>query len=76
MNLYCWSGLVDMDYVISDLFKVPNLKVRNLQTIFLFLELYWNIYNFFNNPFEKWDVIMENNEYTINKLNIFLCISH
>ncbi|GBM41137.1 Proline dehydrogenase 1, mitochondrial [Araneus ventricosus] len=33
MNLYCWSGLVDMDYVISDLFKVPNLKTGTMEPI-------------------------------------------
>ncbi|CAL1274052.1 unnamed protein product [Larinioides sclopetarius] len=33
MNLYCWSGLVDMDHVISDLFKVPNLKTGIMEPI-------------------------------------------
>ncbi|KAH7957451.1 hypothetical protein HPB52_019088 [Rhipicephalus sanguineus] len=26
MNIFSWSGLVDTNYFISDLFKVPNLK--------------------------------------------------
>ncbi|GIY64144.1 proline dehydrogenase 1, mitochondrial [Caerostris extrusa] len=33
MNLFCWSGLVDMKYVISDLFKVPNIKTGTIEPI-------------------------------------------
>ncbi|GFQ65419.1 proline dehydrogenase 1, mitochondrial [Trichonephila clavata] len=33
MNLFCWSGLVDMNYVISDLFKVPNICTGRMEPI-------------------------------------------
>ncbi|XP_042899720.2 proline dehydrogenase 1, mitochondrial isoform X2 [Parasteatoda tepidariorum] len=33
MNLFCWSGLVDMNYVISDLFKVPNIKSGKMEPL-------------------------------------------
>lgn len=33
MNLFSWSGLVDMNYVISELFKVPNIKSGRMEPI-------------------------------------------
>ncbi|XP_035207313.1 proline dehydrogenase 1, mitochondrial-like isoform X2 [Stegodyphus dumicola] len=33
LNLFSWSGLVDMDYVISDLFKVPNIQTGRMEPI-------------------------------------------
>ena len=33
MNLFCWSGLVDMDYIISDLFKVPNIQTGRMEPL-------------------------------------------
>ncbi|XP_064460770.1 proline dehydrogenase 1, mitochondrial-like isoform X2 [Ornithodoros turicata] len=33
MNLFSWSGLVETDYFISDLFKVPNLKTGRMEPI-------------------------------------------
>uniref|UniRef100_A0A1W7R9X5 Proline dehydrogenase n=1 Tax=Hadrurus spadix TaxID=141984 RepID=A0A1W7R9X5_9SCOR len=33
MNLFSWSGLVDMNYVISDLFKIPNIQSGKLEPI-------------------------------------------
>lgn len=33
MNIFSWSGLVDTNYFISDLFKVPNLKTGRMEPI-------------------------------------------
>ncbi|XP_067145460.1 proline dehydrogenase 1, mitochondrial-like [Centruroides vittatus] len=33
MNLFSWSGLVDMNYVISDLFKVPSIQTGRMERI-------------------------------------------
>ncbi|XP_054713269.1 LOW QUALITY PROTEIN: proline dehydrogenase 1, mitochondrial-like [Uloborus diversus] len=33
MNLFSWSGLVDMDSLISDLFKVPNIQTGRMEPI-------------------------------------------
>ncbi|XP_054710128.1 proline dehydrogenase 1, mitochondrial-like [Uloborus diversus] len=33
MNMFSWSGLVDMNYVMSDLFKVPNLQSGRMELI-------------------------------------------
>ncbi|GFY68281.1 proline dehydrogenase 1, mitochondrial [Trichonephila inaurata madagascariensis] len=33
MNMFCWSGLVDLNFVMSDLFKVPNLQSGRMEPI-------------------------------------------
>ncbi|KAH9493345.1 hypothetical protein DERF_014097 [Dermatophagoides farinae] len=33
MNLFAWNGLIDMDTLINDLFKVPNLRTGRLEMI-------------------------------------------
>lgn len=33
MNLFSWNGLIDMNMLVSDLFKVPNLKTGRMETI-------------------------------------------
>ena len=33
MNLFSWNGLIDMDMLISDTFKVPNLKTGRMESI-------------------------------------------
>ncbi|OQR72149.1 proline dehydrogenase 1 [Tropilaelaps mercedesae] len=33
MNLFSWSGLVDTNYLISDIFKVPNLRTGKMEPI-------------------------------------------
>nr|XP_042905295.1 proline dehydrogenase 1, mitochondrial [Parasteatoda tepidariorum] len=33
MNMFSWSGLVDLNYVMSDLFKVPNLQSGQMEPI-------------------------------------------
>lgn len=33
MNLFSWNGLVDMQILVSDLFKVPNLKSGKMERI-------------------------------------------
>ena len=33
MNLFCWNGLIDMQQLISDVFKVPNLTTGRLEPI-------------------------------------------
>lgn len=33
MNLFSWNGLIDMQQLISDLFKVPNLTTGRLEPI-------------------------------------------
>ncbi|XP_023216644.1 proline dehydrogenase 1, mitochondrial-like [Centruroides sculpturatus] len=33
MNLFSWSGLVDMNYLISELFIVPNIKSGRMESI-------------------------------------------
>lgn len=34
MNIFSWSGLVDTNCMISDLFKVPNLQTGKMEPIF------------------------------------------
>ncbi|CAG2119830.1 unnamed protein product, partial [Medioppia subpectinata] len=33
MNLFSWNGLIDMEHLITDLFKVPNLTTGRLEPI-------------------------------------------
>ncbi|CAL1278097.1 unnamed protein product [Larinioides sclopetarius] len=33
MNMFSWCGLVDLNYVMSDLFKVPNLQSGKMEPI-------------------------------------------
>ena len=33
MNLFSWNGLVDMNILVSDLFKVPNLKSGKMENV-------------------------------------------
>ncbi|XP_035208773.1 proline dehydrogenase 1, mitochondrial-like isoform X2 [Stegodyphus dumicola] len=33
MNMFSWSGLVDLNYVMSDLFKVPNLQSGKMERL-------------------------------------------
>nr|XP_027201270.1 proline dehydrogenase 1, mitochondrial-like [Dermatophagoides pteronyssinus] len=33
MNLFAWNGLIDMDTLINDLFKVPNLRTGRMEMI-------------------------------------------
>ncbi|UYV61265.1 PRODH, partial [Cordylochernes scorpioides] len=33
MNIFSWSGLVDMNHIISDLFKVPNIQTGRMEPI-------------------------------------------
>lgn len=33
MNLFSWNGLIDMEMLVSDLFKVPNLRSGRMESI-------------------------------------------
>ncbi|KAK2711260.1 hypothetical protein QYM36_012444 [Artemia franciscana] len=58
INLFSWSGLIDANILLSELFKVPNLKTGKLEPIISALteeeeEMFFNMMRRLNSIFEE-----------------------